>query len=83
MTTNKQSMRPNKYKKGPKSIETGQVVGVFEPPQTEIPANIQDLAPIARRCRGLIILAQNEVDYRNKAKSIDRGEVDGFFQAEI
>jgi hypothetical protein len=38
-------MRPNKYKKGPKSIETGQVVGVFEPPQTEIPANIKPCNP--------------------------------------
>jgi len=76
-------VRPSKYKRGPKSIETGQVVGVFESPQTETPASIQPIASISRKRKKNSILAQNETGYPSKASPIDRGDIGGFFRAEI
>jgi hypothetical protein len=75
-------MRPGKYKRGPKSIETGQVVGVFEPPQTETPDSIQPITPISRKRKKFSTLAQNETGQPSKANPIDRGDIDGFFRAE-
>jgi hypothetical protein len=40
---------------------------------------LREKAPIVRKFKGFIVLAQSELDYESKCKKISRGDTFGFY----